>query len=332
MLKWTGTKADPYRFIEVGHVPADAANMIGHTDGRLYITTWPTRAKGEPLNSPASAKDMPAGLYRSPVIPPGGLTEANIDDPDWSIPLWLATSDLKPEHANVPTYDPDRLAGLHIGGGALASYHGKVYFGTMTVPMNGVQDAQETYGTPQSDFLRTMLGPHRPIALFEVNFANDKPNVSMVMGETYLPIWDDAAGGYTIAYDPAHRTGFIPYRGPSGFGNFFNCYTWALRVFQDQVFVGTMDWSQLARIAGGTTTTQFPAALVEALGMRIPIEGGDLIRFTEHWMVAESLTGVGNDRNYGVRNMVTDGNSLFIGSANPMNLDPLGGWELIELR
>ncbi|MBZ4419311.1 hypothetical protein K8638_22805 [Myxococcus sp. RHST-1-4] len=47
---------------------------------------------------------------------------------------------------------------------------------------------------------------------------------------------------------------------------------------------------------------------------------------------AESLTGVGNFTNYGVRTMVTGEGSLFIGTANPMNLHPRGGWELLELR
>jgi hypothetical protein len=336
VLKWTGDKDSPYQFVDVGHLPADAANMIGHTDHRLYITTWPSRAKNHPLDAPESAKDMPAGLYRSPIaVDPDGLTTLNVSDPDWSIPLWLATSDGTLEHANVPTYDPDRMGGLHTGGGALASYHGKVYFGTMTVPMNGVQDAMNTFGI--TDFVNAMLGAHRPIALFEVNFSDGKPNVSMVMGETYLPVYDPELGLYTIAYDAAHRTGFIPYRGPSGFGNFFNCYTWALRVFNDQVFVGTMDWSQLARLNGGSATnTTIPAdaqaALIELYGLRVPVEGGDLVRFSEYWMTAESNAGVGNDRNYGVRNMVTDGNALYVGTANPMNLDPLGGWELIELK
>ena len=100
-----------------------------------------------------------------------------------------------------------------------------------------------------------------------------------------------------------------------------------------------MDWYQLARINMqqiSLNSDSLPAttrdALLAVLSPGLPGEGGDLIRFTEHWMVAESDDGLGNNRNYGVRNMVTDGDSLFIGTANPMNLDPLGGWELIELR
>lgn len=326
VLRWVGDQADPYQFVEVGRPPADAANMIVHTDGRLYLTTWPS-------------EENPAGLYRSPVIPEGGLTPADAGHPDWTTPLWLATRDGNPEHADVPAYDPDRVSGFSTGGGALASYKGRVYFGTMSVPFVAAQRAQEAYDLPAEELLRTALGTHRSIALFEVKFPSGKPRVSMIIGEKYLPAFDAEAGGYTIRYDEAHRTGFNPRWGPSGFGNFFNTYTWAMTVFDRQVFVGTFDWSQLARVeletlllAGDQIAPEVRAALLEALGPGLPREGADLIRFTDDHIVAESVAGVGNNRNYGVRNMVTDGESVYIGTANPMNLDPLGGWELIRLH
>ena len=326
VLRWTGDKADPYRFVEVGRLPADAANMIFHSDGRLYLTTWPS-------------EENPAGLYRSPVIPGAGLTPAHATHPDWTTPLWLATRDGKPEHADVPAYDPDRVTGFRTGGGALASYEGKVYFGTMHVPFLAAQTAQEAFDLASADLLRTALGTHRSIALFEVDFPNGEPHVSMIVGEKYLPAYDAAAKGYTIAYDDAHATGFIPRWAPSGFGNFFNTYTWAMTVFEGQVFVGTFDWSQLARVELETmllgsdlVLQEHKAALLEALGPGLPREGADLIRFTGSSIVAESVDGFGNNRNYGVRNMLTDGSTLWIGTANPMNLDPLGGWELIELK
>lgn len=49
-------------------------------------------------------------------------------------------------------------------------------------------------------------------------------------------------------------------------------------------------------------------------------------------------SGLGNYLNYGIRNMVADGSTLYLGMANPMNLRtdpdddvPEGGWELIRL-
>jgi hypothetical protein len=326
LLRWTGDEAEPYRFVEVGRLPADAANMVVHTDGRIYVTTWPN-------------EEDPAALYRSPVVPEGGLMPADADHPDWSTPLWLATRDGKPEHAGVPSYDPDRVAGFSTGGGALASYEGKIYFGTMHVPFLAARRAEAAHHPPPEDALRTALGTHRSIALFEVDFPAGVPQVSMIVGEKYLPVWEAAANGYTIAYDEAHATGFSPRWAPSGFGNFFNTYTWAMTVFRDQVHVGTFDWSQLARVeletlvlASDRVVPELKEALLEALGPGLRREGADLFRFSSGHVVAESVDGFGNNRNYGVRNMLTDGSTLWVGSANPMNLDPLGGWELIELK
>jgi hypothetical protein len=51
-----------------------------------------------------------------------------------------------------------------------------------------------------------------------------------------------------------------------------------------------------------------------------------------------STNGAGNYLSYGIRNMAVDGNDLYLGMANPMNLRtdptdtvPAGGWELIKL-
>lgn len=326
VLRWVGDAANPYRFVEVGRLPADAANMVFHGDGRIYLTTWPS-------------EENPSGLYRSPPIPAEGLTATDAGHPDWTTPLWLATRDGNPDHAGVPAYDPDRVTGFTTGGGALASYQGKIYFGTMSVPFLAAQRAQEAYLLPSGDLLRTALGTHRSIALFEVDFPNGVPSVSMIVGEKYLPTFDAVENGYTIAYDGAHATGFEPRWAPSGFGNFFNTYTWAMSVFEDQVFVGTFDWSQLARVEIETMLLgsdqlqpEDRAALIGALGDGLPGEGADLFRFDGSMLAAESIDGVGNNRNYGVRNMINDGTTMWLGMANPMNLDPLGGWELIELK
>ncbi|WP_434345877.1 hypothetical protein ACN6A1_28770 [Myxococcus virescens] len=48
--------------------------------------------------------------------------------------------------------------------------------------------------------------------------------------------------------------------------------------------------------------------------------------------MAESLRGLGNDMNDGVRTRVSGKKALDIGTANPMNLHPDGGWELLQLK
>jgi hypothetical protein len=47
---------------------------------------------------------------------------------------------------------------------------------------------------------------------------------------------------------------------------------------------------------------------------------------------ALSLSGMGNNLNYGIRTMEATSNGLVLGTANPMNLNVKGGWELIGLK
>jgi hypothetical protein len=143
-----------------------------------------------------------------------------------------------------------------------------------------------------------------------------------------------------------------PLYGLSGFGNFFNTYTWSMEIYGDQLFVGTFDWSYLLKDVGG----EFAFLLLDALDIPVPdgmdfedfeelfesltcFYGGDLFRFpsSSDRAIPESIAGVDNHTNYGIRNMVSD-DALYLGMANPMNLLtdltddlPEGGWELIQL-
>jgi hypothetical protein len=133
--------------------------------------------------------------------------------------------------------------------------------------------------------------------------------------------------------------GSTPLWGVSGFGNFYNNYTWTMEVFDDQLFVGTMDWSYLL--------DEGLPLILEYLGIPpdTPIllpegeHGADLYHFSSADVPAEaeSLDGVGNPTNYGIRTMLS-ADALYLGMANPMNLLtdpddalPEGGWELLRL-
>jgi hypothetical protein len=71
-------------------------------------------------------------------------------------------------------------------------------------------------------------------------------------------------------------------------------------------------------------------------------EGADLYSISNNKSPAAtvSFNGLGNFANYGIRNMITVGSDMYIGTANPFNLltDPndtfyngkLGGWELYD--
>jgi hypothetical protein len=62
--------------------------------------------------------------------------------------------------------------------------------------------------------------------------------------------------------------------------------------------------------------------------------GADLFAFSSSSSPARvvSSDGLGNELNYGLRTMIEDSEELFIGTANPMNLSPDGGWQLYSSR
>lgn len=361
VLRWTGTKSvvpgELFRFEVVGLLDTAAANLAEH-QGRLFVTTWPFLP--QPASAPTAAPlpgVRPMSLWRSPAIPPGGLTAA--DAGAWA-KLWSITD-----------YDPDPIAAATTGGGALASFKDTLYFGTMHVPFvatamalrlhaarvidldtnrNGTLDAEE--------LLATALGTHRSISLFQVKGAHElragkAGGVKVLYGEKFLPRYEPSARSYTIAYDAFHLSRAAeprPAFGASGLGNFFNAYTWSMQVFDRDLYVGTFDWSQLVRVGLGSSFAPTPMATAGAstpeaqaararglfadhLGARLPREGADLFRFEDARSPAEaeSLTGLGNDTNYGFRTMQADAEHLYVGTANPMNLHPRGGWELLEL-
>jgi hypothetical protein len=129
----------------------------------------------------------------------------------------------------------------------------------------------------------------------------------------------------------------VPAYGSAGFGNFFNNYTWWMEVFDDRLFVGTMDFLYLGA-AGIRDMFNFPDVLTRTFER---FYGADLWAFPSRRAPAApvSMSGVGNFTNYGIRTMVTTPDALYLGTANPMNLltdpddeMPDGGWELIRLR
>lgn len=62
--------------------------------------------------------------------------------------------------------------------------------------------------------------------------------------------------------------------------------------------------------------------------------GADLFAFSSPNSPARvvSSDGLGNELNYGLRTMIEDSGELFIGTANPMNLSPDGGWQLFSTK
>ena len=347
VIRWTGSLVFDgntanldtlFQFEVVGNLDADAANLAVHQN-RIFVTTWPEVFSGDigSQETTAGAQDaapagIPSSLWMSPMIPAGGLTGANAGQ--WQ-KVW-----------SVSDYEPDPLIAMTYGGGALASYNGQLYWGTMHVPMMSTLAFIQTYGQPETTegAVQAIQNTQRAISIFRgQNFGTSRAQVQMLYGETSLPAYNPQTDAWSN-----QRTGYRPVYGPSGFGNPFNNYTWTMGVYGGQLFVGTMDWSYL--LADGLTsllTPMFDVPLPPSLsvlpsrwGSAPPMSpGADLWRFPSGFQAAtpQSVDGLGNILNYGIRTMYVAPEGLYMGTANPMNLrttpgEPQGGWEVLRLR
>ena len=128
-----------------------------------------------------------------------------------------------------------------------------------------------------------------------------------------------------------NNIGQKPKFGETGFDNPFNLYTWSMGKTNRGLYVGTQDFSYVAdKILPPALNDEIAATQSDPVdrARRRP----DAVQVAERAHAkAISRTGVGNPTNYGVRTMVAQPHRLYIGTANPMNLLPAGGWELRRL-
>jgi hypothetical protein len=308
VLRWTGSVSDPFQFETVGQIAGDPAYLTPH-EGRIFASSWPN-GPGEKMSiwmSPELGSDQK-------------LTTA--DAAQWQS-VWT-----------ISDYEPEQSVVFTTGGGALMSYGGHLYWGTMHVPGVSLLAWQGIYGATASeeDATAAILGTYRPISIFRASeLGTSEQKVELLYGNRFLPAYSPVEGWQIVP----NQMGQAPRYGLAGFNNFFNNYTWWMEVFDDRLFVGTMDFLYLAGALVGDTL-EVPEVITEAFEH---FAGADLWRFDSscHPARPESLSGVGNISSYGVRTMVSD-DALYLGMANPMNLLtdpnddlPEGGWELIEL-
>jgi hypothetical protein len=333
VLKWNGsyhaTCSYCPSFEVVGQLTGEGAYITVHK-GRLFVSTWP------------NGLDV-ASLFMSPAIPNGGLTTSQAGD--WT-KVWSAAM-----------YEPDPAILRSYATGALESFDGHLYWGTMHVPFAGTVTALLAYGPPPSllDTAALLLGSFRTLAIFRGKDFDTQPHIELLYGQASLPQYQPGTNGsygtWKLVPNVSHYT---PLYGPSGFGNPFNNYTWAMQEWDSRLWVGTMDWSyvfdqtlplllQAVGLTAPTITSSTLAQFGATLGLTsiLPTYGADLWTFNSSDVPAtpESIDGVGNYLNYGVRNMLPFGSGkMFLGMAdgdgnlatNPA--EKMGGWELIELN
>ncbi len=312
VLRWRGDSENLThlnRFEVVGILDAEGAELALHEE-RLFVATWPNDSE-----SNLTRTTTLAGLYMSPVLPAGGLTRH--DAKSWQ-KVW-----------QVDNYEPDALIATTYGLGALASFDGYLYWGSMHVPLNALNVFYDTYGKPidPAEQLAATIGCSRALAIFRGrNFGSDQQEAQLLYGQKNLYTYTPDTGWLLT---PNNMGGVQGLYGLAGFGNIKNNYTWAMTVYHDDLYIGTMDWGTITSVPTETLGIQADTSL-----------GSDLYRFpsSSQPAVAENTDGFGNLANYGIRNMMVYNDAIYIGMANPMNLltdendtGPKGGWELIRV-
>lgn len=310
VLKWTGSHdKNIMQFQSVAHLDGEVNELIDH-EGYLFATTS--------VNGRAQA-----GVFRSPVkgvLNPGSGP-------------WVTVF-------RAGDYEPDGVTAYTYAIGALASFQGKVVFGTMHFPFVAATAHRAVYGgTGGAGLLQDNLHTQRAISVFSVDGATTTaPNVRTLYGESKLDAW--------VPNDPRNPKGpgrwvstltksGAPLLGPSGFGNPYNTYTWNMAVHNGKLYLGTFDWSYVLGDNSGLVKL-FPTGLPCGNGY-----GADPFRLndTTHPGAFVDTTGQGNQLNYGIRNSVSMNGALYLGMTNPMNLatdpgpfgnKPTGGWELLK--
>jgi hypothetical protein len=351
ILRWTGSLASPFSFVEVGTLDTEAAYLAYH-EGRLFVSTWPVADPQDP--DPFPDNMVLAGVWMSPDFGGDGV----LDAADGAFTrVW-----------GVESYEPDPLIVATYAGGAIASFGDGLYWGTMHVPFLATRAHFEVHsafydslpdGSPEqaAAVLAALVGTQRAIKVFRgEDLASGTPAIELLYGLPAEPVFDGGTGSWSLVANA--MGGANPRFGISGFGNLFNNYTWAMRVHGGRLWVGTMDWSYLVYDFASTALQEVlgeelelpPDALppllqeyfecVRDAGTVATVFGGDLHYFPEDGRPAypESISGIGNYTSYGVRNLVSAPSGLYAGMANPMNLltdttddVPEGGWEVIRL-
>lgn len=332
VLRWMGDKSNPFDFEEVGTLPDEVAELTTY-EGRLAIATWPSTADN------GTNSGHHAGIWESPTIPSGGLTP---DDANGWKQVWSADD-----------YEPDPIISTTYGGGELVNYKGYLYWGTMNIPMRGTVAISTAYPPANDQQAKAdMYMGQRSITIWRgKDFLTDKSHTDLLYGSEKLPAYDpnknNGQGGWSM-----QSTGWTPKYGKSGFGNFFNNYTWTMNVSNGKLYVGTMDWRLLLNDLMATEAKKLgikdtSKKAIHKLVSKVPggaghnAYGADLWEFdsTDGKAKLVSGDGMGNYLNYGIRTMVVDGSTMYLGTANPMNLDtsttdnkPEGGWELIKFN
>ena len=316
IMRWNGSVDDPFNFEIVGYTPAEAAEIEYH-NGHIYVGGWPIASFG-------GAATAASALYKSPEVPEGGFTAANATT--WP-KVW--------EYTSYET-NPTALGSTYFS--VMKSFKGCLYWGMFSGTYATLYTALRRFGTLKSaEAIAYVLGSMRATTLFSAeDLDGDNSDVEMLYGESKLPVYDSQTKLWSIK---DNGSGYKPVWGRSGYGNMFTCYTWSMAKYNDKLFVGTMDMSDLIDptlegMAGNQENSRFLGILKKLLKVDDKKYGCECLMITDNDTEPEYVTdnGFGNPAAYAIRNMEVCDGKLFVGTANPLNLHEQGGWQVLSIE
>ena len=332
ILRWNADAKNPFNFELVGTSPYPAADLCVHNK-RIYIQSWPAVDKDiETQENPTI--EWVSSVIMSPEIPDEGLNASHINQ--WK-KVW-----------DYSKYDPDEYTAMGYIGGGMVSFNGYLYFGNFHFPMANLHlFKMQRDSASKISMLNALLATHRANAVFRcADFSVENPDVDVVCGMEKLPAWNSEKEKWEIV---PNKLGKKPLSGQMGMWNPFNHYTWAMEVHNDMLFIGTKSFFRTVpsmASAMGNRITKMVQKQIDKAG--IPKEnytrvdsiycptdwlGADLYAITKesNELIPVTTSGFNNSYNYGVRNVISIGNHLYAGTANPYNLAEEGGFELIQI-
>lgn len=305
LLRWYGDKNDPWKFHIVGLVDKEAAELA-YFNNRIYIGTWGT----------VSAVNV------SPELPEGGFTPVGIN------------SDMWPEIWTTESAEPTKTLGRSLT--SVAGFHewrDHLYWGVFCPNYYILSSALATYGDLTSpDALAFILGNYRTPSFWRLDKDN---NCEMLYGDTSnpKPVYNWKGNIEKWELEP---NGLTAKWGRGGFGNLCTIYVWALQQYNDNLYIGTMDLSNLAVAAASKLLgdESFDTLSKLLTGLDTSDEGFELLRMTDEEEAPKFITqnGFNNAEQYGVRNLEVLNNKLMLGSASMSSLKDNGGWHVLSLE
>ncbi|MEG1585909.1 MAG: T9SS type A sorting domain-containing protein [Bacteroidales bacterium] len=330
LLRWYGNDENPFQFKVVGWIPKGASEFAV-LKNKLYVGTWPL--------SVCRSGEIPADGFQ----PVAGKPTA---EDQWKTVF------------NYSSYEPDQTQSFVTYCGGMTVYKDQIYFGAIHMTWGNHFIIPGLYKIdPLKDiegFINAFFGSYRASALFRLSVEEDpeKQNenldvvsshktkdgckIELLYGEEKLPAYNRQTKKWTIT-----PTGWTPVFGKSGFNNKFINYVWSANVYQDKLFLGTMDYSNLIipQIESITNTIGYPIptmikSVLDLVIKSITPSGFDLVYIDDPNKKAKIInrSGYGNEAAYGIRNIINVDDKMYFGTANPLSLHEKGGWEILEVN